>query len=247
MFGVVFVEAIRAPFRDPDWVRKFVLGGLLSLVSNLAMALPISGQLPWVLVPVLLLIGLVLNLVVWGYLYRIFIDALNALEGRVLPEWGDWKGYAGAGFWVFLILLGYVLLAGVGLTGLISILGLLPSGKDPKQLADVLLLVMLVVVLLYGFLPIVFARFAAEGRVWAAFDPWALWADVRVVVKGDYVQACLAFYGLWLIGNVMLGQLPYVGLPLVSIYSFYVMVVFARIFGRMIGVANRQALASKDR
>lgn len=247
MFGVGFVEAMRAPFQDSDWLRKFVLGGLLSLVPNLAMALLIDDQVPWVLVPVLFIFGLVLSWVVWGYLYRIFVDALNGQAWHTLPEWGNWKAYSSAGLRVFLIVLGYILLTGVGLTGLLSILGMFPSGKNPEQLSAVVLLVMLAVMLLYGFLPIAFARFAAEGRVWAAFDPWALWADIRALVKGDYVQTCLAFYGLWLMGNLVLGWLPYVGLPLVSTYSFYVMVVFARLFGRMIGVEGQKALSSEGR
>ncbi len=244
MFGVVFIEALRAPFQDSDWLRKFVLGGLLSLVPNLAVSLLITEQVLWVLAPVLF--SLVLSLVVWGYLYRIFVDALNGQAWHTLPEWGNWKAYFVAGFQVFLIVLGYVLLMGVGLTGLLSILGMFPSGKNPEQLSAVVLLVMLTIVLLYGFLPIAFARFAAEGRIWAAFDPWALWADIRALVKGDYVQTCLAFYGLWLMGNLVLGWLPYVGLPLVSTYSFYVMVVFARLFGKMIGVEGQKALSSED-
>ena len=81
------------------------------------------------------------------------------------------------------------------------------------------------------FFPIAFARFAAEHRVWAAFDPGAIWADIRTTVTGDYVRACFGFYGLSLMGNLALGWVPYIGLPLTAVYLFYLMVVFARVFG----------------
>ena len=241
MFGAVFVEAVRAPFRDPDWLRKSSLGGVLSLVPALVLGLLISVQMHLVLKVVMVVFGLVPMFVAWGYLYRVFVDSLNGLEWRMLPEWGDWKGYGGAGFWLFLIVLGYVLIAAVGLMGVISVLGLLPVDGHPERLSALLLLVMVTSAVLYGFFPLVFARFAAEGRIWTSFDPGTLFADIRTVVEGNYIRGCLSFYGLSLMGNLVMGGLPYIGLPLVSIYLFYVMVVFARIFGKIIGEARQKA------
>ena len=58
-------------------------------------------------------------------------------------------------------------------------------------------------------------------------------------MRGNYIQACLSFYGLSLMGNLLLGGLPVVGLPLVGVFLFYLMVVFANVFGRMIGEAGK--------
>ena len=108
VFGLILIEAMRAPFRDPDWLRKLLLGALLGLVP-------------------------VLNFVAWGYVYRVFIDALNGAERTILPEWRDWRAYLGAGFWLFIISIVYVVLGVVGLAGVASVLGLLPAGEDPAR------------------------------------------------------------------------------------------------------------------
>ena len=122
---------------------------------------------------------------------------------------------------------------------MISAVGLTPSAEDPQQMSRLLMLMMATSLFLYSFLPIAFARYAAEGRIWAAFAPTALWDDLRQVVSGRYVQACLSFYGLSLMGNLVLGAIPGVGLPLVGVFLFYLTLVYASVFGRMIGDAGR--------
>jgi len=243
MLGPVFIEALRAPRKDPQWVIKCVFGGLLSLgpvMLSLTPALWVFMPEAWPTAQKLVVVvgvavgGLVLAWVVLGYLYGIFIDALNGVEHALLPPWQAWRRYLFAGVFLFLIVLGYLLLAAVGLTAVMSALGLVPVGEDPAKASALFLFLMAAIFLLYGFFPIVFARFAAEGRLWAAFDPFALWADIRRTVGREYLHACIAFVGLWLLGNVVLGGIPYVGLPLASIYLFYMMVVFARIFGKLI-------------
>lgn len=240
MFGRGFIEAARAPFQDPNWLRKFSLGGLLSLLSQLALGLMIADQVPKVLLPVIMIFALILMFVVWGYLFRIFVDSLNGLERKMLPDWQDWKGYATAGFWLFLVMLGYVLIAAIGLWGLLSVLGVLPFDGRQEQVAKLLIIIMATCAFLYGFFPIVFARFAAEGRIWSCFDPAAIWGDIRTVVGGDYIRSCLSFYGFSIVGNLVLVGLPYIGLPLVSIYLFYLMAVFSLIFGSLIGVTTQK-------
>lgn len=235
MFGPVFAETMRAPFRDPEWMRKFLVGGLLSSASNLSLGLLISGRVATVFAPVLLVLAAGPIFVVWGYLYRIFVDALNGLELTFLPAWAHWKGFLGAGIYLFLIMLGYVFLAS---------LGLLPFVRSAQGISAALVAIVL---LLYGFFPIAFARFAAEGRLWAAFDPWALWGDLRVVVTSQYLSACLVFFLLWLAGNLVSLALPFALTPVVAVYLFYVIAVFARLFGMMIGQERQKALASGRR
>ncbi|MDP6779403.1 MAG: hypothetical protein QGI83_21800, partial [Candidatus Latescibacteria bacterium] len=104
MFGPVFLETMRAPFRDPEWVRKFLVGGLLSSASNLSLSFLVSGQVAVFFAPVLVVLAVVPIFAVWGYLYRIFVDALNGLVWSSLPAWAHWKGYLGAGFYLFLIM-----------------------------------------------------------------------------------------------------------------------------------------------
>ena len=240
MFSLVFLESVKAPLRDPAWVGKSVVGGLLGAAPMLLSQAPLLwAALPeeWpqahrlAVIGIVALAGLLLGWVVLGYLYRIFVDVLNGADPTDLPHWRDWRQYLYAGGCLSVIMLGYLIVAAVGLTGVISAAGLVPVGEDPGRASALMLLLVGTVFVLYGFCPIAFARFAAEGRVWAAFDPFALWADVRRALGRGYLQACVAFVGLWLFGNIVLGLLPYVGLALVSVYLFYMMVVFARVFG----------------
>ena len=247
MFGVYLMMAIRSPLRDPAWLQKCLLGGALVLVPTLLLQFILNTAMPVAAVLALAFIGMVLVLAVWGFVYRIFVDSLNQGEGHVLlPDWQPWKIFILAGLQLFLIVVGYLVIAAVGMMGLISILGLMPSGDDPQQLSGLLFLMMLVSMVLYSFYPIAFSRFAADRKVWAAFEPWTIGKDIRRIVRGEYVQACLGFYGLLLVGNLILGSFPLVGLPLVSVYVFYLTTVFAQVFGRMIGASNRKPTVPQE-
>lgn len=228
MFWPVLAEAFRAPFRDPHWRARLGVGGLLN-----------AGLMVSLLSPVTPIVGLGVLVLLMGYFYRAFVDGLNGLPGDRLPDWRHWRAYLFAGLSLLLISAGYILAAAVGLTAVMSGLGVTPSAESPEQLSQLLMLMMVTSLLLYSFLPIAFARYAAESRVWAAFDPAALWHDVRRVVTGTYVQACLGFYGLSLAGNLLLGAVPGLGLALVGVYLFLLMLVFASIFGRLIGAAEK--------
>jgi len=210
MFGLLLADALRAPFRDPGWPRKLILGGLLGAIPG----------------------G---NLVAWGYLYKVYIDALNGVHPLELPEWSDWKRYFAAGFWLLLIVLGYLVITTVGLTAVVSLTGITPASEDPQEQASFLMIVLGALAVVYSFFPIVFARFAEEQRLWTAFDPWTLLADIRQLVRWDYVQGCFLFFGFFLAGNLLFGLLPYVGLPLFSFVLFYVLLCFAHVFGLWIG------------
>ncbi len=241
MFLSVFIESLRAPFKDPEWLPKVLVGGLLDLGLVLLAHWGLSsGSLTpvfFALVPV----GLFLKLVAWGYLYRIFIDGLNGTKWTELPSWRDWKPFSIAGFWLFIIVLGFAFLAVVGLLALLAPFGGTPTSKEPEGVAMLVPGLLATFAVLSGFFPIAFARLAAEGKVWAAFDPGALLKDIREVVRADYIQSCFTFFFFWLAGNLVLSTLPYIGLPLVSIYLFYVIAVFAQVFGRVIGVEGQRA------
>lgn len=237
MFGLIFLSAIRALLQIPGWWRKIIPGGVLNLLSTQVIVLVLTGQIGIELGVGLLIVTFALLLIAWGYLFRIFIDALNGAENLVLPSWAGWWGYGVAGFWLFLISLGYSVIAVAGLSMLISIFGLMPS--SPEEGGPLSMLLMFTFIFFYGFLPIVFTRFAAAGRMWAAFEPGPVLQDLRKIIRGDYVQACFGLFGISLLGNLVLGAIPQVGLALASVFWFCVMVVFARVLGVLI----RKALA----
>jgi hypothetical protein len=210
-FAAILLAAIRAPFRDPDWWKKILIGGLLSLFP-------------------------VANFVTWGYAYRVFIYALNGSTELTLASWSDWRDYFRVGFWIFLITLGYVVLAAFGIIAVIS----LTKGGITSDLQSMTMVGLGSVALFNTISPIVFTRFAEEGRIWACFEPDAIWRDARRVVRLDYVQLCFLFYGLWTMSLIVFGGLPLVGIPLVSVSQFFLTLVFSHVFGTLIGLRRQQ-------
>lgn len=209
-YAAVLVEAFRAPFRDPEWLKKLLIGGLLS-------PFPIA------------------NFLTWGYTYRVFIDGLNGAPALALPSWSDWRAFFRVGFWIFLITLGYVVLAAFGIIAALS----LWRGGVSGDIRSMTLVGLGSVALFNTISPIVFTRFAEEGRVWACFEPDALWRDARRIIRLDYVQLCFLFYGLWSMALIAFGGLPLVGIPLVSIAQFVLLLTFSHVFGRLIGTRKQ--------
>jgi ABC-type multidrug transport system fused ATPase/permease subunit len=209
-YAAILVAAVRAPFRDPDWIKKILIGGLLS-------------PLP------------VVNFLTWGYTYRIFIDGLNGAPELLLPAWQDWRSFFRVGFWIFLITLGYVVLAAFGIIAVIS----LTRGGISGDLQTLTLVALGSVAVFHTISPVVFTRFAEEGRVWACFEPDAIWRDLRRVVRFDYIQLCFLFYGLWTMTLIVFGGLPIIGIPLVSVTQFFFTLVFSHVFGALIGARKQ--------
>ena len=235
MFGILLISTIRTLFRTPAWWRQIIPGGVLNLLSTQVLVLILSGQIGVEVGVVLLIITFALLLIAWGYLYRIFVDALNGNETLVMPSWSNWRAYALAGFWLLVIALGYSVIAVAGLSMIISVLGLMPGTAE--EAGPLSLLLMFAFIFFYGFFPIVFTRFAAEGRVWAAFEPGPVWRDLKKIARGDYIQACFGLFGVSLLGNLVLGAVPQVGLALASGFWFLVMVLFSRVLGSLIRLA----------
>ena len=98
MFGPIFVEALRAPLKDPEWVRKCLVGGLLLLMPMLLLLVSVLLGLGPAPLIALLVLGSAPFFVLLGYLYWIFIDALNGVEPTGLPDWREWKSCFFAGF-----------------------------------------------------------------------------------------------------------------------------------------------------
>ena len=232
MFGIILFHTLRSLFQTPGWWGKIIPGGALNLPPAMVLGLILTGQIGTGMGGVLLIVTIGLLCIAWGYLYRIFVDALNGTESLNLPSWSNWWAYGVAGFWLFLIVLGYSVIGVAGFVMLVSVLGLIPGSVEEAGAPALLLL--FTVIFFYGFFPVVFTRFAAEGRVWMAFEPGPVWRDLRQVVRLDYVQACFGLFGISLLGSLILGQLSLVGVVLASVFNFLLLVVFTRVLGLLI-------------
>ncbi len=232
MFGIILFNTLRTLFQTPGWWQKIIPGGVLNLLPTLVLVLILTGQIGLEMAGVLLVVTFGLLFIAWGYLYRIFVDALNGTESLNLPSWSNWWAYGVAGFWLFLIVLGYSVIGIAGFAMVVSVLGLMPSSVEEAGTSALLLL--FTIIFFYVFFPIVFTRFAAEGRVWMAFEPGPVWRDLRQIVRIDYIQACLGLFGISLLGSLILEHLSWVGLILASMFNFFLLVVFTRVLGLLI-------------
>ena len=247
MFGLLFVATLKMLFRDPEWTRKIPVGGLMIFAPTLALTVLLSVEMPGLLIPAVIAGGILPMLAGWGYVFHIFVDALNGVEAPRLPVWKNWQSFVLGGFWLFLIVLGFILVAAVAMTLLVTVLGMTPSDEGGGQMGGALFLMMIASVLLYACFPIAFARFAATGRILAAFHPGLFWMDIKRLVRGIYIQACVGFYVMSLLVNLVLGAIPYVGLVLVSVALFLLMLVFALVFGKLIGAQEQPHLPPQQR
>ena len=232
MFGIIFFNTLRTLFQTPGWWGKIVPGGALNLLPAVVLSLTLSEQIGPGMGIVLLVVTIGLLCISWGYLYRIFVDALNGTESLHLPSWGNWWAYGVAGFWLSLIVLGYSVIGFAGFSMLVSVLGLIPSSIE--EAGSLSLLLVFLIIFLYIFFPVVFTRFAAGGRVWMAFELGSIWRDLRQIVRADYIQACFGLFGISLLGSLILGHLSWAGVVLASMFNFFLLVVFIRILGLLI-------------
>ncbi|MBK35283.1 MAG: hypothetical protein CME26_07090 [Gemmatimonadetes bacterium] len=195
---------MRIPFRDPTDRLRLLVGGMLSLV-------------PFV------------NFIAWGYLYRVFVDGLNRSPSLTPPSWEAWRTYWSVGLRLFVITLGYLILivfAGVAVLGI--------SGGDIEGPQQILMVGLLSMAAFNVISPVIYARYAEERRIWAAFEPDVLFRDLRQVVRVEYVQLCLLYLGLWMMTFLILVGIPYVGPVFLSIFHFYLSLVFAFVFGHVV-------------
>lgn len=93
MFGIILFNTLRSLFNTPRWWQKIIPGGALNLLLALVLVLILTGQIRLWMGGVLLIVTFGLLFITWGYLYRIFVDALNGTESLNLPSWSNWWAY----------------------------------------------------------------------------------------------------------------------------------------------------------
>lgn len=161
--GLDVGRAISFIFRDPDWVGKTLIGGLLLLI-------PIIG---W--------------LIVAGYLLRI-MRRVHAGDEQPLPAWDDFGGDFVLGFKSFVAALGWFLPVFAALIILVpSGIAMGSSGSSiVRFLALIVFSAVMAVVVLYSFaytlvLPLILSRVAVTDRLGPAFEVRAVLREMRAV------------------------------------------------------------------
>ncbi|MBL8093160.1 MAG: DUF4013 domain-containing protein [Anaerolineales bacterium] len=175
-----FGSAFTYPTRDPEWIKKALLGGVLSMI-------PIANFIPV------------------GHMLAVAEEVSQGADQQ-LPPWDQLGGYFKKGFGVavisIVIMLPVILLLvcgyGLGL-GLITATG---GDVDEGTLNIVLIAVQCVVFVLALisalFLPAALSEYVVTGRVGAAINPSAVLAEFRARAGQYVVLGLLAVFGAWL-------------------------------------------------
>ncbi|HCR16894.1 MAG TPA: hypothetical protein DIU35_05370, partial [Candidatus Latescibacteria bacterium] len=93
MFGLLFIATLKMLLRDPEWTRKIPVGGLMIFAPTLALTVLLSVEMPGLLIPAVIAGGILPMLAGWGYVFHIFVEALNGVEAPRLPEWKNWQSF----------------------------------------------------------------------------------------------------------------------------------------------------------
>jgi len=189
-------------FEDANWVKKILIGGLISLV-------PLLG-----------------GMVTYGYMLEIVRRAYEG-SGDELPEWDDFGGYLLRGLILFAALLIWFLPV-IVLLG--CVVGLLIAATDTSDndgvavisslvlFGVVSVLILVIVVWSVVFLPILAGRYAVERRFGALFEFGEIWSEVR---RAGAVPLLLLF--VTYLAASMIGQLGiiacFIGVIFTAFYS----------------------------
>ncbi len=220
-------SSLRYPLRGPGWTRKLCIGAAIGLfleVVFLGFAYFVSEEAAFSIAP----LAVLMNLPGVGYALRTYRLALTT-EDEPLPEWSGWEGLILSGLATIAITLVYCMLP---ILLLVLGLGLLVKGGVLLFLGMVLMVLgVLSGVFALFFLPMALAHHLVRQRVEAAFHPAILWEGISGVLA-EYVATYLVCVGLYILAG-LLSAIPYVGALAWPFVGFYLLLVQAKMFGRV--------------
>jgi len=216
-----FMETIKTPFNDKNWIVKFIIGSVLYLIP-------------------------IVNFFVVGYQVQYLDESLNKTNEN-LPEWDNWGRLFLRGFLCCVIFLIYHLIALLPaiFTGIFA--GILHSGsmQDPIVLFIVLIAFLLLFVGLIVsmfFAPIAIIRWIKHGyRFQSAFEIPEIWQMAMDNIK-NYIIAGIILFGILIILGI-LSMIPILGILIIIVGGFYIMLITANIFGNIF--SSKQAVTSQ--
>lgn len=190
-YKINITETLFRPFKDPRWIQKTLIGGLIALI-------PLIG-------------GIFLQGYIWLYCRRVISGNFE------MPEWDDWGEMLRRGFGVLVIGLIYAvipLLIALLLGGITGI-GVASLMDNPSAVCGVciipLMVILALIFLCFFFYPLSLTVYAGEKNLSAAFD-FPRFGRIIATHFVEYVTCYLALFvscfavmiGTWLISIVLL-------------------------------------------
>jgi hypothetical protein len=205
-------KAFKFPLSDAEWVKKVIIGTVL-------MWIPIVFFFPM------------------GYAYRVFKKVLGKAE-PVLMEWEDWGGYFMDGLKVFVVYLIYMIVPMI-----LSFLaqGLIASGVYRSAMGGsggammglgwfIYVIAIILSICLGLMVPMAVAYFAKGNENFGEVFRFGDIISSVFKVIGDYIIVIVIAVGVWVVLAVTF--MIIIGFILLPICIFYLMLVFAVLYGQ---------------
>ena len=205
-------KAFKFPFADPNWVVKIIIGTVLSWIP-------------------------IVNFFSFGNAYRIFKKVLNKGEPALL-EWDDWGGFFMDGLKVFVIYLIYMIVpiilmfAGQGLVASAMYkVAMGGSGGAAMVLGWIIYIIAIILSICLGIImPMAVANFAKNNEDFGVVFRFKEIIASVFKVFGDYILVIVIAVGVGVVFAVTF--MIIIGFVLLPISMFYLMVVFATLYGQ---------------
>lgn len=198
-------KAIKSPLEDQDWIKKILIGGIISLIP-------------------------IVNFIATGYIAQAL---KRTMQGEPdLPEWGKWVEDFIRGLKVAIIGLIYLLIPILIIISSVGTATLIRGELAAVLSAGVGILIAIILALILGFmLPMAIAIFMENEDFGAAFRFGEVIERIKMVLT-DYI---VAYAVLIILGFVVgfLGLIPVLGFILVIFGNFYIGLVAAKMFGEL--------------
>ena len=239
------------PFKDSNWMIKFLIGGALSLVCLTPLMIGLLfglGIFTKILTYLLFLVLIVIFFAPMGYFLAILRDAINGQQ-PTLPEWKNWEVLVKDGALAFAVCLVYGLAIAL-VNYLVSML--ITHVPVLGAIFSLLQIVIGLLILLAGpFFAIALSKLAQSGKIAASFNVLEIFHELKSKAV-DYVTVSLILFGIKEIVNISFGVNLFATMiatriftnysgtfPLVSLLMpfamFWYLVVSFRMYGEIYG------------
>jgi len=203
-------QELKSPTLDGEWLKKVIIGGILNMIP-------------------------IVNLLAYGFMVRKFKMAV--MGETQLPEWKGWGELFVQGLKYLVVSLVYmivpvlVLLVMFALTGLSAYTGGWQSPNMWLTMVPAFGVYAVLALVFFFFVPMAIARLAATNSMGQAVQIGDIYRRIKMVF-GDYLVAYVVIIVIYLAVS-LLGFIPVVGWLLMIFVLFYVLLVFASMFGKL--------------
>ncbi|MBA2840427.1 hypothetical protein HNP87_000959 [Methanococcus maripaludis] len=207
-----FERAFKFPTDDPDWIKKVVIGAILSIIP-------------------------IVNFISFGYALELLKNIIDSKEE--LPEWSEFGGKFVKGLVAVIIYIIYMLIPAIIMFvfGGTSIMAM-ANGHDAAIAGGIvgfgitMLLVILLAFVIGFIIPMAIANYIAYDEFGAAFRFSQIFDKIKDNFS-DYIIMYLIIIVVGAVSGFLAGLIPFIGMLIAVFINFYISLVYAFILGKI--------------